>query len=304
MPVPDFQSFLKPVMDIAADGQEHSVREAREKVALALHLTPEDLGEMLPSGVQTKYDNRVYWAIVYLVQAKALSRPRRGSFQITDRGKGLLQQGHGRIDIGILKQYPEFLEFHTGNKGDKAEASSVSAGTAEATPEEVLQQAYQGIRNQLVQEVLSKVKSCSPKFFENLVVDLMLAMGYGGSRPDAGSSIGRSGDEGIDGIIKEDRLGLDLIYLQAKQWDGTVGRPEIHKFVGALTGKRAKKGVFITSSKFSDEAVSYANGIEPKVILIDGWSLANFMVDLNIGVTTSATFEVKRIDNDYYSDEL
>ncbi len=278
------------------------MKEVRQNVASLMQLSEKDLSEPLPSGIQTKFENRISWAVGYFVQAKVLVRPKRGYFLITERGRELHKQGHKRIDVSVLNAYPEFLEFHT-SKGTKGETSEFSPLPDRATPEEVLQQSYQNIRNELANEILSKIKANSPKFFESLVVDLMVSMGYGGSRVDAGRSIGQSGDEGIDGIIKEDRLGLDVIYLQAKKWEGTVGRPDIQKFVGALHGKRAKKGVFITTGKFSEEAISYVSSIDPKVILIDGSSLAHFMIDFNLGVATSATYMIKRFDSDYFTEE-
>lgn len=303
MAVPDFQSFFKPLLDIAADGEEHTLKEARGKIALALKLTTEDLEELLPSGTQRKFDNRVAWAKSYFVQAKVLDSFKRAHFIITERGKQLLSQGHKRIDVKILNQYPEFLEFHTTTKTSKTIPANPSEEITIETPEEILQKAYQNIRNDLAGEILNKIKSNSPSFFENLVVDLMVAMGYGGSRSDAGKSVGHSGDEGIDGIIKEDRLGLDVIYLQAKRWEGTVGRPEIQKFVGALHGRRAKKGVFITTGKFSNESYDYVKSIDPKVILIDGRNLAEYMIDFNLGTSKDITFEIKRIDTDYFTEE-
>lgn len=303
MPVPDFQSFFKPLLEIATDGKEHSLKEAREKIAEYFNLTDEDRAELLPSGNQTKFDNRVAWAKSYFVQAKALESPRRAYFKITDRGKELLAQGHERIDVKVLNQYPEFVEFHTPSKQNKSVPTPSPEGGISETPEEVLQKAYQSIRSDLAGEILERIKSNSPAFFENLVIDLMVAMGYGGSRVDAGQSVGQSGDEGIDGIIKEDRLGLDVIYLQAKRWEGTVGRPEIQKFVGALHGKRAKKGVFITTGKFSEEAHEYVKSIDPKVILIDGRALADYMIDFNLGTSTGVTYEIKRIDSDYFAEE-
>ncbi len=302
MAVPDFQSFFLPLLQVAADGKEHSLREAREKIAAMFKLTEEDLSEPLPSGTQSRFDNRVAWAKSYLVQARALESPRRGCFRITDRGRRLLAQGYDRIDVKILKQFPEFAEFHSPSK-DKTDSGNFAAEEAKETPEEVLQKAYQSIRNELIGEILERVKANSPSFFERLVVDLMVAMGYGGSRADAGKSIGQSGDEGIDGIIKEDRLGLDVIYLQAKRWEGTVGRPEIQKFVGALQGKRARKGVFITTGKFSDEARKYAQAIDPKVILIDGRELAEYMIDFDLGTSKAVAYEIKRIDTDYFTEE-
>ena len=302
MAVPDFQSFFKPLLEIAADGMEHSLKEAREIIARKMALSEEDLKEPLPSGVQAKFDNRVAWAKSYFVQAKVFMSPRRGYFTITDRGRELLRQGHEKIDIKILNQYPEFVEFHTA-KPDKTGEANVVEEIQSETPEELLQKAYQSIRNDLAGEIITKIKNNSYQFFENLVIDLMIALGYGGSRADAGKSIGQTGDEGVDGIIKEDRLGLDVIYLQAKRWDGTVGRPEVQKFVGALHGKRAKKGVFITTGKFSEDAIKYVGNIDPKVILIDGRTLAELMIDYNLGTSTATTFEIKRIDSDYFGEE-
>lgn len=216
----------------------------------------------------------------------------------------MLAQGNEKITIKILDQYPEHVEFRSPSK--KAGTEAVDDPTEEGgqgTPEEILQDAYQSIRDDLAAEIMEHIKSNSPAFFENLVVDLMVAMGYGGSRADAGRSVGKSGDEGIDGIINEDRLGLDVIYLQAKRWEGTVGRPEIQKFVGALYGKKARKGVFITTGKFSNDAYAYVKTIDPKVILVDGKTLANYMIDFNLGTSTVTAYEIKRIDSDYFIEE-
>jgi restriction system protein len=303
MGVPDFQSFFKPLLEFAADGEEHSIREAREVIARSMSLSEADLSELLPSGTQTKFDNRVAWARSYFVQAKVIESTRRGYFRITDRGRELLAKRHSRIDIRILDQYPEFVEFHSPSRDNDSQASRDIAPTQTETPEETLQKAYQNIRNELRAELLSRVKSNSPRFFESLVVDLMIAMGYGGSKVDAGKALGQTGDEGVDGIIKEDRLGLDVIYLQAKRWEGTVGRPEIQRFVGALHGKRARKGVFITTGRFSEDAVEYVNNIDPKVILIDGRVLSDLMIDFDLGTTTAAIYELKRIDSDYFGEE-
>lgn len=303
MAVPDFQSFFKPLLDVAADGKEHSLKEARTIIAKKLQLSEEDLEERLPSGTQRTFYNRVAWAKSYFVQAKIFESPKRGSFIITDRGRKLLKQGHDRIDVKILNKYPEFVEFHTAKKTDKNAKDSIIEDDQQLTPEESLQKSFLSIRNELASEILTKIKSNSPNSFEDLVVDLMVAMGYGGSREDAGESIGRSGDEGIDGIIKEDRLGLDVIYLQAKRWDNPVGRPEIHKFVGALHGKRAKKGVFITTGEFTRDAEEYVKNIDPKVILINGRKLTEYMIDFNLGATTVTTYDIKRIDTDYFIEE-
>lgn len=302
MAVPDFQSFFRPILDVAADNLEHSVKDARLIIKSVMNLSEADLSEMLPSGTQSKFDNRIAWAVSYFVQAKVLERPRRAYFKITDRGRELHNKNHSRIDVAILKAYPEFLEFHTSKATTHGTPIETDTSVT-ATPDEILQQAYQSMRNDLASEILEKIKNNSPGYFENLVVDLLVAMGYGGSRADAGQSLGRSGDEGIDGIIKEDRLGLDVIYLQAKRWDSTVGRPEIQRFVGALHGKRAKKGVFITTGKFSNDALEYVATIDPKVILIDGRNLVEYMIDFNLGVTTATTYEIKRIDSDYFTEE-
>jgi restriction system protein len=296
--VPDFQSFFRPLLDLAADGKEHSIQEARDSIANSMALSELDMNELLPSGTQRKFDNRVAWAKSYFVQAKVFESPRRGYFRITPRGQELHRQGHKRIDIRILNRYPEFVEFHKARvtKEEEIEPST-------ETPEETLQKSYESIRSDLASQIVQRIANNSPHFFERLVVDLMVSMGYGGSRADAGRSIGGTGDEGIDGIIKEDRLGLDLVYLQAKRWEGTVGRPEVQKFVGALHGKRAKKGVFITTGKFSDDARKYVETIDPKVILIDGRMLAELMIDQGLGTTTTATYDIKRIDSDYFTEE-
>lgn len=298
MPVPDFQSFFNPLLEFAADGKEHSIQEARKAIVARMALPEEDLKELLPSGIQTKFENRVAWAKSYFVQARVLEALRRGYFKITERGVELHRRKLKRIDVKVLNEYPEFVEFNKP-KGPKEEEPPIQG----ETPEESLQRAYESIRSDLAGQIVEKIKSNTPGFFEKLVVDLMVAMGYGGSRADAGKSIGGSGDEGVDGIIKEDRLGLDVVYLQAKRWEGTVGRPEVQKFVGALHGKRAKKGVFITTGKFSDDSRKYVDTIDPKVILIDGRTLAELMIDFNLGTTTSGTYEIKRIDSDYYSEE-
>lgn len=303
MAIPDFQSFFKPLLEFSSDGLEHSIGEAREKLKTKLSLSEEDLAELIPSGGQSKFDNRIAWAKSYLVQAKVLEATRRSHFIITNRGRDLLAVGHDRIDNRILSQFSDFVQFHTPSQNVNDINRLELLPLEPETPEEQLQKSYQSIRNELALELLNRIKNNTPKFFESLVVDFMIAMGYGGSRADAGKAIGQSGDEGIDGIIKEDRLGLDLIYLQAKRWEGTVGRPEVQRFVGALHGKRAKKGVCITTRRFSEEAISYVGTIEPKVILIDGRTLANHMIDLNLGTTVVSNYEIKKIDSDYFSEE-
>jgi restriction system protein len=302
LPIPEFQSFLLPVLQLAADGAEHNLEEARNVLAESFGLTAEERAELLPTGKQRRFDNRVSWAKVYLQQAGLLSSSRRAHFQITERGRQLLSERPERIDVARLREYPEFQDFHTAGRRPGTGQPPVAPPQVE-TPEEMLEQAYQSIRAEIVSELLTRVKSNSPSFFENLVVELLLKMGYGRSRAEAGSAIGGTGDEGIDGIISEDRLGLDTIYIQAKRWDGNVGRPEIQKFVGALHGKRARKGVFITTGSFSSEARDYVSRIDSRIVLIDGRQLAEYMLDFNLGVTTKTAYEIKRVDSDYFTEE-
>jgi restriction system protein len=302
LPIPDFQSFLLPVLELASDGAEHSLEEARNVIAARFGLTEEERAELLPTGRQRRFDNRVSWAKVYLQQAGLLLSGRRAHFQITDRGRQLLSERPGRIDIARLREFPEFQEFHAAGRRTNSGPSSAPPTPVE-TPEEMLEQAYQSIRAEVVSELLTRLKANSPSFFENLVVELLLKMGYGRNRAEAGAAIGGAGDEGIDGIISEDRLGLDKIYIQAKRWDGNVGRPEIQKFVGALHGKRARKGVFLTTGSFSSEARDYVSRIDPRIVLIDGRQLAEYMLDLDLGVTTKTIYDIKRIDSDYFAEE-
>jgi restriction system protein len=240
-----------------------------------------------------------------LQQAGLLLSPRRGYFQISPRGVDALKAAPTRIDIKFLEQFPEFVAFRTPKQLSESPSRNSALTETEIeteTPEEALEAADVKMRASLASELLNRVKAATPQFFERLVVELLLKMGYGGSRKDAGQAIGRSGDEGIDGVISEDRLGLDIVYLQAKKWDGTVGRPEIQRFVGALQGKRAKKGVFITTGAFSSDAVSYAERIDPKIVLIDGRRLADLMIDFDVGVNTAATYHLKRVDSDYFEE--
>lgn len=300
MPIPDFQSVMRPLLELASDGKEHSLAEAREKLAEIFRLTEEEKKQLLPSGKQATFTNRVAWARVYLGQAGALESPRRGYLRISERGRQLLKDVPERITIRDLERFPEFHKFRSSPKQQEQQGPDV---VERQTPEETLEDSYQKLRSDLAVELLARVKDGSAEFFERLVVELLLSMGYGGSRKEAGEAIGKAGDEGIDGIIHEDRLGLDAIYIQAKKWEGTVGRPEIQKFVGALHGKRAKKGVFITTSAFSADAVEYVEKIDPKVVLIDGHRLASLMIDFNVGVNPVTSYETKRIDSDYFSDE-
>lgn len=308
MAVPDFQSLMLPLLQLAADEKEHSLREARERLAETFRLAAEDVAQLLPSGRQTVLANRVAWAKVYLQRAGLLTGIRRGFFRIGSRGQAVLTEKPARVDIKLLDRFPEFKEFRT-KKDDEPAGQGAEPEVVEgtATPEETLETAYQRIRTDLAAELLDRLKKSTPAFFEQIVVDLLVHMGYGGSRKEAGRAVGQAGDEGIDGVINEDRLGLDVIYLQAKRWTGpsnsVVGRPEIQKFVGALHGKRARKGVFITTGSFSKDARDYVSHIDPKVVLIDGHLLASLMIDFDLGVATTASYAVKRIDSDYFSEE-
>jgi restriction system protein len=303
MPVPDFQSFFMPVLQCLADGRERSTVELRERIAADLKLTQEDIAEKLPSGTQTVFANRVAWACVYLTKAGALERPKRAVFRITSRGRELLALNLERLTVRILYRYPEFLAFHKGQRGDsEAEDAQEPKEVRDQTPEEQLADAYKVLRESLANDLLETVKNASPRFFEELVVDLLVSMGYGGSVEDAGRAVGRSGDGGIDGIIKEDKLGLDVVYVQAKRWSNSVGRPVVQAFAGSLEGVRARKGVLITTSYFSQDAMEYVRMIEKRIVLIDGRQLAELMIDHDIGVNTTHTYKIKRMDSDYFEE--
>ena len=299
MTIPDYQSIMLPLLELAVDGREHSLRETIETLSSQLGLSEEERRELLPSGRQPTFDNRVGWARTYMKKAGLLESTRRGYFRIAKRGLDVLDKQPSEINSAYLRQFPEFVEFQTPKQKEKEETRPKLDDST--TPEEEIESAYQKLRDDLSTELLEIVKGCSAAFFEQLVVDLLVAMGYGGTRKDAGQAIGRSGDGGIDGIIKEDRLGLDIVYLQAKKWDTTVGRPEIQKFAGALQGQRARRGVFITTSNFSTAARDYVSRIDSKIVLIDGETLAQLMLDFDLGVTTVATYRLKRVDSDYFT---
>lgn len=307
MAIPDYQTVMLPLLRFLGDGKEHTLNESVEAVATEFKLTPEERLQFLPSGTSTVIGNRVGWARTYMKKAGLLESPRRGVFRITERGMQVLATKPQRVDVKFLDQFPEFVEFRTVRADDEPASSTavapVAAPAVAATPEEALEDAYDRLRGGLESELLQRVMGASPAFFERLVIDLLVRMGYGGSFRDAGQAIGRSGDGGIDGIIKEDRLGLDVIYVQAKRWESSVGRPEIQKFAGALQGHRARKGVFITTSTFSKDAYEYVERIDSKIVLIDGATLTRFMVDSGVGVSLVTSYEVKRVDSDYFSEE-
>ncbi len=309
MALPDYQSLMLPLLWYAgvADG-EITTNKAVEVLAQELNLTEQDLKEMLPSGTQFTFVNRVGWAATYMKKAGLLEPTRRGYYQITQRGRELLAKQPQVINNKTLEEYPEFLEFKkrkgTMTKNGEEEIKLIF-DVSTTTPSEALEFAYKNLRNELADELLVKLKTTSPAFFERVVVELLVKMGYGGSRSDAGRAIGKSGDGGIDGIIKEDKLGLDVIYIQAKRWDNTpVGRPAVMQFAGALHGQKANKGIFITTSRFTDEARSYVSQIGSKIVLIDGEQLTNLMIENDVGVSTVSLYPVKRIDNDYFDESI
>ena len=304
--IPDYQSLMLPLLRLVSDSQEYKYRDIIEKLAVEYKITDEERKELLASGNQAIFDNRVGWAKTYLKKAGLLDSPKRATFVITELGLQILNKRPDRIDAKYLRQFPSFLEFvHAGRNDNENDEEIVSHEPTEQTPEENLDRAYQRIRKSLAAELLNNVIELSPTFFERLVVELLVKMGYGGSIKDAGKAIGKSGDEGIDGTIKEDKLGLDIIYIQAKRWKSgnVVGRPELHKFVGALAGQGAKKGIFITTSNFTKEALDYTPKNETKIVLIDGVQLAQLMIDYNLGCTTQQIYELKKIDTDYFGEE-
>jgi restriction system protein len=302
MAIPDYQSIMLPLLKFIGNNKEHSLREAIDTLADEFKLTADERGELLPSGKQAIFANRVGWARTYMKKAALLVSTRRAYFQITKRGLDVLSSNPKSINVEYLEQFPEFIEFRE-LRHEKSDTEKTATQEIDNTPEEALENAYLNLRQSLASELIDQVKSSSPRQFEKVVVELLVSMGYGGSLKDAGKAVGKSGDEGIDGIIKEDRLGLDTIYIQAKKWEGTVGRPEIQKFAGALQGQRARKGIFITTSDFSKEAFDYVSRIETKIVLIDGKQLAQYMIDHNIGVTSIAKYEVKRIDTDFFEED-
>ena len=305
MAIPDFQTVMLPLLQFASDQQEKSLREAVAVLSDKFNLSEEERSQRIPSGGQTTIMNRLGWAGTYLRKAELLELTRRGFFKITQLGLGVLDNPPVRIDLNFLSQYDGVQKFRARSQnGDRQPEDDLALPTELLrTPEEVMDEAFQSIKEGLASELLQRIKSCSPSFFEQLVIDVLVTMGYGGTRKDAGRAVGRSGDGGIDGIINEDRLGLDVIYVQAKRWENVVGRPEIQKFAGALQGQRAKKGIFITTSAFTKEAQEYASFIETKIILIDGEMLTDLMISYKVGVNTQVNYELKKIDLDYFAEE-
>jgi len=304
--IPDFQTIMRPLLVVLEDGQERTSTQIREALANEFSLSEEELAEMIPSGRAKIFANRVAWAMTHMYQARLLERPRRSVYRIAPRGIEVLAAQPSRVDLKILAQFDEYQSFRTkggATNANGATRNDLELASSDHTPEEQIDAAYRSIRSALVAELLERVIDKPPRFFERLVLDVLRAMGYGGVGADSTSHLGQSGDEGVDGVIREDELGLDLIYVQAKRWSKPVGRPEIQKFFGALHGKRASKGVFITTSSFTSEAAVYAEGVTPRIILVDGHQLAQLMVDYGVGVSTVETYELKRVNLDYFADE-
>lgn len=302
MAVPTYEKFMFPVLKILSDGKMKTKKEVATSIIQYFHFNDQDLSETLPSQAQPTYFNRMGWAITYLKKAGLLVSPSRACFQITDEGKKIVEKNISNLDSKYLKRYDSFLEFQNlSHRQDKSIESSKDFQDS-TTPIENIINSYEIIKKDVCDELLAKIIEQSPDFFEQLVVDLIVSMGYGGSIEDAGKATKRTGDEGIDGIIKQDKLGLDNIYLQAKRWQkgNIVGRPEIQKFVGALAGQGARKGIFITTSSFTKEALEYKPRNETSIILIDGSKLVELMYEYNIGVTVEKRFDIKRLDSDYF----
>jgi len=307
MAIPDYQTIMLPLLKKLSDGNAYPLKELIEILAREFQLSDDDLNELLPSGQSFMFSNRVGWARTYLKKAGLIESPKRGIVSITPRGMDVLKRKPKEINNALLKQFPEFVQFQNYKKEEIDSAVTFNGEDNQSesqTPEETIENAYQTIRQSLALEILDTVRKLSPIFFERLVVELLVKMGYGGSMKDAGKAIGKTGDEGIDGTIKEDKLGLDIIYIQAKRWQAgnIVGRPELHKFVGALAGQGAKKGIFITTSSFTKDALNYVPRNETKIVLIDGEHLAQLMIDYNLGVASQRIYEVKRLDSDYFEE--
>ncbi len=295
---------MLPLLNLISDGQEYRFRDLVEPISNHFGLSDEERAESIPSGPQPKITNRIGWATTHLSKAGLAERPRHGYLKITERGLSLLKEEPDRINLKLLDRYPEHLSFRSSKKDRTSDPPRGHPEPVDETrtPSEIMSDAYRDVRSGLAEEILQQVKSCSPVFFERLVVDLLVSMGYGGTRADAGEVIGRSGDGGIDGTIKEDRLGLDVIYVQAKRWENKVGRPDIQQFAGALQGQKARKGVFITTSNFSKAALDYARDIESSLVLVDGEELAGLMIDHDVGTTVESSYEIKRVDSDYFEE--
>jgi restriction system protein len=298
---------MLPFLELLADGQEHELQEMISKIYEKFQLTEDEKKELLPSGNQEVINNRVGWVRTYLKKAQLIESTRRAAFKITEKGKSILAEKRDRIDVKFLQTLPEFKQWYQSSyNNSKNESNTLELTTEEVdtkkTPEELLDYSFSKLKEELALDLIEKIKNSTPNFFERLVVDLLIKMGYGGSRKEAGQVIGKSGDGGIDGIIKEDKLGLDAIYIQAKRWEATVPVGQVRDFAGSLLSKKAKKGIFITTSNYPKAAYEFVSSIEPRIILIDGKELAELMIEYNVGIATKINYEVKRIDLDYFEE--
>ncbi|HIW36816.1 MAG TPA: restriction endonuclease [Candidatus Treponema faecavium] len=300
--IPDYQSCMLPLLEFAADKKEHRFSEAVDALSFRFHLTEEECRQLLPSKSQNVMANRVGWACSYMKKAGLLQSSNRGCFRITDRGTAVLTSKPKQLKTKDLMQFEEFKLFIKRSSGKSSGKTLLPAEVEEITPKEMIETGYAKLSENLADELLQKIGECTPAFFERLVVDLLVRMGYGGSFKEAAQIVGKSSDEGIDGVIKEDKLGLDTIYIQAKRWKGAVGRPEIQKFAGALLGQQAAKGVFMTTGLFTKEAEEYAARVDRKVVLIDGQTLAALMIEYKVGVSIAQTYEINKIDLDYFEE--
>jgi restriction system protein len=303
MPIADFQSLMLPIMKIAGDGAEHRGHELRQRIGEQLGLTEEERKQLLPSGSQPVFTNRIAWARSHLTMAGLLEKTGKGRFRITQRGKEAMASNPSTINMRFLLQFPEYAEARSRAKTDTPVDVAAEARVSEsASPQERIELAFRELNNSLTTELRSKLASIDPFRFEQVVLDLLVKMGYGGSKKEAAQVTQRTADEGIDGLINEDRLGLEVIYIQAKRWKHKVGRPEIQNFVGAIAGKKAGKGIFITTSDFYDNAREYAASLHQKLVLIDGRRLAELMIEHNIGVAPEQPYIIKKIDTDYFEE--
>jgi len=303
MSIPSFQKWMAPLLRRLSDNEGHRIADLYDELADDLQLSDADRGELLPSGASPTWKSRIGWARTYLKKAGLLEQTARGLLRLTAEGAKVLSERGDAIDVAFLRTIPMFLTWHeAGRRGNSSESDVDDRIESAESPEDTLERVSRRLNADLAQELLERIKSAPPSFFEKLVVDLMLKMGYGGSRADAGRTLGKTGDGGVDGVIDEDRLGLDVIYLQAKRWEGVVGRPVVQTFVGSLAGMRANKGVLITTSAFTAEARAYVQQIGAKVVLIDGEMLGKLMIQYGLAVTTVATYEVKRVDSDYFDE--
>lgn len=304
MAIPKYDEMYRVFLECLADMQQHKSKELRDIIAARLFVSDAERQERLPSGQQAIFDNRVGWTRTYLKKAGLITSPQRGVYQLTQQGKQVLDSHPDVIDNSFLEQFESFRQFmHAEPKPTKHIATDSQDGQS---PQDTFDLAYQKINHALADDLLTEIMKQSPAFFEKMVVQLLENMGYGGSVENAGLVVGQTGDEGIDGIIREDKLGFSLIYIQAKRWDRTtsIGRPELQKFVGALAGQGANKGLFITTAQFTKEARKYAKKQHTtKVVLVDGESLAKLMIEYNLGVSTEAVYQIKRLDSDFFSDD-